>query len=113
DLAAMERPMREALRRAAVFLGYAVRSTEGAPLASVSLNAVIELDVGVGDRTGAACCSPWPPPRLGCLFVGSVPTSVMVTTSPHGGTPVWSTAGFNSSISNLALTARTACAGPR
>ena len=52
DLAAMERPMREALRRAAVFLGYTVRSTKGAPLASVSLNAVIELDVGVGDRTG-------------------------------------------------------------
>ena len=52
DLAATERPMREALRRAAVFLGYAVRSTEGAPLASVSLNAVIELDVGVGDCTG-------------------------------------------------------------
>ena len=39
--------------------------------------------------------------------------AVMVTTSPHGSTPVWSTAGFNSSISNRALTARTACAGPR
>jgi hypothetical protein len=72
NLAAMERPMREALRRAAVFLGYAVRSTEGVPLASVSLNAVIELDVGVGDRTGRHVVPPGRRPDSGvCLSAWS------------------------------------------
>lgn len=49
DLASLEAPMREALRRAAIFLGYAVRSTEGQPVESIRLKSIIELDVGVPD----------------------------------------------------------------
>lgn len=49
DLRAFEDPMREALRRAAVFLGYAFHSSEGAPLKSVRLKAPIVLEVGMPD----------------------------------------------------------------
>lgn len=41
--------MKTALYRATVFLGYAVKSTEGAPLESVRLQSLIELSVGVPD----------------------------------------------------------------
>lgn len=41
--------MREALRRAAVFLGYAFHSSEIVPLKSIRLNAPIVLEVGVPD----------------------------------------------------------------
>ncbi|GJE27695.1 hypothetical protein LKMONMHP_2556 [Methylobacterium organophilum] len=41
--------MRDALQRAAVFLGYAVNAAEGTPLSSVRLKAPIELSVGVPD----------------------------------------------------------------
>lgn len=46
--------MRDALQRAAVFLGYAVNSTEDSPLSSVRLKAPIELSVGVPDPLPAA-----------------------------------------------------------
>lgn len=49
DLGAFEAPMKAALHRAAIFLGYAYHSSEIAPLASISLKAAIELDVGVPD----------------------------------------------------------------
>ena len=41
--------MREALRRATVFLGYAVRSTEGQAVESIRLRSTIQLAVGVPD----------------------------------------------------------------
>jgi hypothetical protein len=49
DLAIFEAPMKEALRRATVFLGYAFHTSETAPLKSVRLNGPIILDVGVPD----------------------------------------------------------------
>lgn len=49
DLGAFEALMKAALHRAAIFLGYAYHSSEIAPLASISLKAAIELDVGVPD----------------------------------------------------------------
>lgn len=49
DLRAFENPMKEALRRAAIFLGYAYHSSEVLPLKSINLNAPIVLDVGVPD----------------------------------------------------------------
>jgi hypothetical protein len=47
DLMAFEAPMKEALRRAAVFLGYAFHATEGSPLKSVTLKTNIIFDLGV------------------------------------------------------------------
>jgi hypothetical protein len=49
DLAIFEAPMKEALRRATVFLGYAFHTSQVAPLKSVRLNGPIILDVGVPD----------------------------------------------------------------
>lgn len=49
DLGAFEAPMKEALRRAAVFLGYAFHSSEITPLKSISLKGPIVLGVGVPD----------------------------------------------------------------
>ena len=49
DLASFEAPMKEALRRAAIFLGYAFHSGKVAPLKSVTLNSSVVLDVGVPD----------------------------------------------------------------
>lgn len=49
DLGNFEAPMKAALHRAAIFLGYAYHSSEIAPLASIGLKAAIELDVGVPD----------------------------------------------------------------
>lgn len=49
DFQAFEAPMVEALRRAAVFLGYAVHTTDSAPLSSVTLKSTITLNVGVAD----------------------------------------------------------------
>src|SRR5690606_9383002 len=49
DLGAFEAPMKEALRRATIFLGYAFHSSKIVPLKSISLNAPIMLEVGVPD----------------------------------------------------------------
>lgn len=49
DLGAFAAPMKEALRRAAIFLGYAFHSSEVVPLKSISLKAPIVLEVGVPD----------------------------------------------------------------
>lgn len=49
DLKAFEAPMISALHRAAIFLGYAYHMSKIPPLASVSLNAAVELNVGVPD----------------------------------------------------------------
>lgn len=46
--------MKEALRRAAIFLGYAFHSSEIAPLKSVTLKGPIVLDVGVPDTISPA-----------------------------------------------------------
>jgi len=54
DLDAFEAPMKEALRRAAIFLGYAFHASEIAPLKSISLKAPIVLDVGVPDPISPA-----------------------------------------------------------
>jgi hypothetical protein len=49
DLGAFEAPMKEALRRAAIFLGYAFHSSEITPLESIRLKAPIVMDFDVPD----------------------------------------------------------------
>ena len=49
DLMAFEAPMKSALHRAAVFLGYAYHTSQVPPLETIGLNAAIELNVGVPD----------------------------------------------------------------
>jgi len=49
DLTGLETVIQIVLRRASIFLGYAVRVSEAPPLATVSLGAAVELSVGVPD----------------------------------------------------------------